>query len=79
NRMESIFGSGQLMMQTAISLKLKLRPPHIFLRPTVGRTGVMDMGKSARTAAAKSDGDRRHIADRRQFRADDLCLLHARP
>ncbi|MBW8786323.1 MAG: patatin-like phospholipase family protein, partial [Rhizobium leguminosarum] len=29
NRMESIFGSGQLMMQTAISLKLKLRPPHI--------------------------------------------------
>lgn len=46
NRMESIFGSGQLMMQTAISLKLKLQAPHIFLRPVVGRTGVMDFLKA---------------------------------
>lgn len=55
NRMESIFGSGQLMMQTAISLKLKLRPPHIFLRPSVGRTGVMDFLK-AREVLAMSAG-----------------------
>jgi NTE family protein len=55
NRMESIFGSGQLMMQTAITLKLKLRPPHIFLRPTVGRTGVMDFLK-AREVLAMSVG-----------------------
>ncbi|MBY5403511.1 patatin-like phospholipase family protein [Rhizobium leguminosarum] len=55
NRMESIFGSGQLMMQTAISLKLKLRAPHIFLRPTVGRTGVMDFLK-AREVLAMSVG-----------------------
>ncbi|MGR9210101.1 patatin-like phospholipase family protein [Rhizobium leguminosarum] len=55
NRMESIFGSGQLMMQTAISLKLKLRRPHIFLRPTVGRTGVMDFLK-AREVLAMSVG-----------------------
>jgi NTE family protein len=55
NRMESIFGSGQLMMQTAISLKLKLRPPHIFLRPSVGRTGVMDFLK-AREVLAMSVG-----------------------
>lgn len=55
NRMESIFGSGQLMMQTAISLKLRLRPPHIFLRPTVGRTGVMDFLK-AREVLAMSVG-----------------------
>jgi NTE family protein len=46
NRMESIFGSGQLMMQTAISLKLRLQAPHIFLRPVVGRTGVMDFLKA---------------------------------
>jgi NTE family protein len=55
NRMESIFGSGQLMMQTAISLKLKLNPPHIFLRPAVGRTGVMDFLK-AREVLAMSAG-----------------------
>ena len=55
NRMESIFGSGQLMMQTAITLKLKLRAPHIFLRPTVGRTGVMDFLK-AREVLAMSVG-----------------------
>jgi NTE family protein len=55
NRMESIFGSGQLMMQTAITLKLKLQSPHIFLRPTVGRTGVMDFLK-AREVLAMSAG-----------------------
>ncbi|WP_413711300.1 patatin-like phospholipase family protein [Rhizobium sp. Rhizsp82] len=55
NRMESIFGSGQLMMQTAITLKLKIQPPHIFLRPTVGRTGVMDFLK-AREVLAMSAG-----------------------
>ena len=55
NRMESIFGSGQLMMQAAISLKLKLMRPHIFLRPIVGRTGVMDFLK-ARDVLAMSVG-----------------------
>lgn len=55
NRMESIFGSGQLMMQTAITLKLRLQPPHIFLRPAVGRTGVMDFLK-AREVLAMSAG-----------------------
>lgn len=55
NRMESIFGSGQLMMQTAITLKLKIQPPHIFLRPAVGRTGVMDFLK-ARDVLAMSAG-----------------------
>jgi NTE family protein len=55
NRMESIFGSGQLMMQAAISLKLKLLRPHIFLRPIVGRTGVMDFLK-ARDVLAMSVG-----------------------
>ena len=46
NRMESVFGSGQLMMQTAIALKLRLQAPHIFLCPAVGRIGVMDFLKA---------------------------------
>jgi NTE family protein len=46
NRMESVFGSGQLMMQTAIALKLRLQPPQIFLCPAVGRIGVMDFLKA---------------------------------
>jgi NTE family protein len=36
-------------------MELKLRPPHIFLRPTVGRTGVMDFLK-AREVLAMSVG-----------------------
>lgn len=46
NRMESIFGAGQLLMQASISLKLRISAPHIFLRPTLGRTGVMDFLKA---------------------------------
>ncbi|MBX5008425.1 patatin-like phospholipase family protein [Rhizobium lentis] len=65
NRMESIFGSGQLMMQTAISLKLKLCQPQIFLRPTVGRTGVMDFLK-AREVLAMSVG----VKDELKFALD---------
>lgn len=57
NRVESIFGSGQLMMQTSISLKLKLQQPHIFLRPAVGRFGVLDFLK-ARDILAISAGIR---------------------
>nr|WP_205918943.1 patatin-like phospholipase family protein [Rhizobium binae] len=65
NRMESIFGSGQLMMQTAITLKLKLCQPHIFLRPAVGRTGVMDFLK-ARDVLAMSVG----VKDELKFALD---------
>ncbi|ACI53777.1 Patatin [Rhizobium leguminosarum bv. trifolii WSM2304] len=65
NRMESIFGSGQLMMQTAITLKLKLCQPHIFLRPAVGRTGVMDFLK-AREVLAMSIG----VKDELKFALD---------
>jgi len=70
NRMESIFGSGQLMMQTAITLKLKIQPPHIFLRPAVGRTGVMDFLK-AREVLAMSAGVKEDLKREldRQFEA----------
>jgi NTE family protein len=71
NRMESLFGSGQLMMQTAIALKLRLKPPHIFLCPAVGRIGVMDFLK-AREILAMSVG----IKDELKFALDRM--LNAR-
>lgn len=40
--MDAVFGASQLMMQSIIALKLKAGPPDIFLRPEVGRFGVMD-------------------------------------
>lgn len=45
NRIESMFGASQLMMQACIALKLKLHPPHLFLRPPVSRFGVLDFLK----------------------------------
>ncbi|TXI05536.1 MAG: patatin-like phospholipase family protein [Rhizobium sp.] len=46
NRIESLFGAGQLTMQSNIALKLRLQAPQIFLRPAVGRTGVLDFLKA---------------------------------
>jgi len=64
-RIESVFGAGQLMMQASIALKLKLRPPTIFLRPTVGRVGVLDFLK-AREIFAMSAG----VKDELKFALD---------
>lgn len=46
NRFDSIFGASQLMMQASMALKLKLHPPHVFLRPNVNRFGVLDFFKA---------------------------------
>ena len=46
SRVESLFGASQLMMQSAIGLKLRMRPPHIFLRPPVNRFRVLDFRKA---------------------------------
>lgn len=46
SRFESLFGASQLMMQSAISLKLRMQPPHIFLRPPVNRFRVLDFRKA---------------------------------
>ncbi|MCJ8506534.1 patatin-like phospholipase family protein [Rhizobium lemnae] len=46
SRFDSMFGASQLMMQSAISLKMKLHPPHIFLRPSVNRFRVLDFLKA---------------------------------
>ncbi|MCB5203077.1 patatin-like phospholipase family protein [Neorhizobium sp. T786] len=45
-RIDSMFGASQLMMQSAMALKLKLQPPHIFLRPPVNRFRVLDFLKA---------------------------------
>jgi NTE family protein len=46
NRIESLFGASQLMMQSIISEKLKSQAPDILLRPNVGRFAVMDFMKA---------------------------------
>lgn len=46
NRIDSIFGASQLTMQAHIALKLKLNPPHIFLKPAVNRFGLLDFLKA---------------------------------
>lgn len=46
SRFESLFGASQLMMQSAISLKLRMHPPHIFMRPPVNRFRVLDFRKA---------------------------------
>lgn len=46
SRIDSMFGASQLMMQSVMALKLKLQPPHIFLRPPVNRFRVLDFLKA---------------------------------
>ncbi|WP_117190836.1 patatin-like phospholipase family protein [Rhizobium terrae] len=55
SRIDSLFGASQLTMQASISLKLKLNPPHIFLRPSVNRFRVLDFLK-ARDILEESEG-----------------------
>ncbi|MCX8996301.1 patatin-like phospholipase family protein [Rhizobiaceae bacterium BDR2-2] len=45
NRIDSLFGASQLMMQANVALKLRIAPPHIFLRPPVNRFKVLDFLK----------------------------------
>ena len=46
NRIDSLFGASQLMMQSNIALKLKLAAPDIFLRPNVNEFRVLDFFKA---------------------------------
>lgn len=46
NRLDSLFGASQLMMQANIAMRLKLKAPDIFLRPAVNRFRVMDFLKA---------------------------------
>lgn len=47
NRIDSLFGASQLMMQSIISEKLKMQSPDILLRPNVGRFKVLDFLRAA--------------------------------
>ena len=58
NRMDSLFGASQLMMQSLIAMKLKMDPPDIFLRPDVNRFKVLDFLKAEEILAASA-----HIRD----------------
>lgn len=59
NRIDSLFGASQLMMQSIISEKLVRHAPHIFLRPNIGKFKVLDFLKAAEvletSASAKVD------------------------
>lgn len=54
NRMDSLFGASQLMMQSLINMKLKMDPPDVFLRPDVNRFKVMDFLKADEVLAASA-------------------------
>lgn len=54
NRIESLFGAAQLMMQSIIGEKLKSQAPDIFLRPNVGRFAVLDFMKAGEVLAISS-------------------------
>ncbi|MFC5443581.1 patatin-like phospholipase family protein [Rhizobium halophytocola] len=51
-RMESLFGATQLMMLSAMQLKLQLGRPDIFLRPPVNAFGVLDFLKARQVLEA---------------------------
>ena len=51
NRIESLFGASQLMMQSIIAEKLKDRAPDILLRPNVGRIAALDFLKAGEILA----------------------------
>lgn len=64
NRIDSLFGASQLMMQSIIAGKLRVRRPHVFLAPDVGRFKVLDFMKAAEvleTSAAVKDDVKRAL------------------
>lgn len=75
SRIDSLFGASQLTMQASISLKLKLNPPHIFLRPQVNRFRVLDFLR-AREILDESE----HVKDELKRAVDALeTAAAARP
>ncbi|MFZ2100141.1 MAG: patatin-like phospholipase family protein [Oricola sp.] len=45
---DSLYGTSQLMMRSIMKLKLKLRPPDVFIQPPVSNFRVMDFLKAKR-------------------------------
>ena len=46
NRIDSLFGASQLMMQSHIALKMKICQPDIYIRPEVNAYKVLDFFKA---------------------------------
>lgn len=58
NRIDSLFGASQLMMQSLIATKMKSNPPDILLRPEVNRFRVLDFMRAEEVLEASA-----HIKD----------------
>lgn len=52
NRIDSLFGASQLMMQALIATKMKANPPDIMLKPDVNRFRVLDFMRAEEVLAA---------------------------
>ncbi|MEF2070246.1 patatin-like phospholipase family protein [Consotaella aegiceratis] len=50
--LDAMFGASQLMMQSIIETKLKIRPPDLLVRPAVSGFGVLDFFKAPTILAA---------------------------
>jgi NTE family protein len=72
NRIDSLFGASQLMMQSIISEKLVRHSPDIFLRPNVGAFKVLDFLRAAEVldiSAPVKDDFKRALEAQIEFRA----------
>jgi NTE family protein len=72
NRIDSLFGASQLMMQSIIAEKLVRHSPDIFLRPTVGTFKALDFLRAAEVlevSAAVKDEFKRALEAQIEFRA----------
>ncbi|UJW76223.1 patatin-like phospholipase family protein [Rhizobium sp. SL42] len=67
NRIDSLFGASQLMMQSNVALKMKICQPDIYLRPDVNAFRVLDFLKARQIFEASDglkDGLKREISAR---------------
>jgi NTE family protein len=74
NRIDSLFGASQLMMQSLIATKMRSNPPDILLRPEVNRFRVLDFmraGEVLEAAAGVKDELKRLIDAEIAFRQKD--------
>jgi NTE family protein len=67
NRIDSLFGASQLMMQSNVALKMKICQPDIYLRPEVNAFRVLDFLKARQIFEASEglkDGLKRELSAR---------------
>jgi NTE family protein len=72
NRIDSLFGASQLMMQSIIAEKLVRHSPDIFLRPNVGKFKALDFLRAAEIleiSSAVKDDLKRALEAQIEFRA----------